>query len=63
VAHHPNVQSVYIPDAMCAELDGEARRLERSTTWLIKRAWMIARGQIKALPAPPKTADATQGGE
>jgi uncharacterized small protein (TIGR04563 family) len=65
VARRPNVQSVYIPDAMLSELREESLRLERNLPWLIKRAWLIARDEIRALPAPPKVKvfGATEGGE
>ena len=39
-------QSVYIPEAMLSEIKREAERQERSLSWLIQRAWKIARGEI-----------------
>lgn len=44
-------QSFYIPADMQEELRAEAERLDRSFSWLIQRAWKLARGEIKRLPS------------
>ncbi len=44
-------QSFYIPEDMLKEIKEEARRLERSTAWVVVRAWILARDQIKEMPS------------
>jgi uncharacterized small protein (TIGR04563 family) len=39
-------QSLYFPGAMLDEIAAEARRLDRSLSWVVQRAWKIARGEI-----------------
>ena len=39
-------QSVYIPEAMLSEIKRECEQQERSLSWIIQRAWKIARGEI-----------------
>jgi len=43
-------QSLYFPDAVLADIKGEAARLDRSLSWVVQRAWRIARLEIKKLP-------------
>lgn len=43
---------VYLPHELRAEIDHEAARLDRSTSWLIRRAWLLARDRLRAMPAP-----------
>jgi uncharacterized small protein (TIGR04563 family) len=38
--------SFYFPDWMSRELEVEAARLDRSTSWILQRAWKLARAQI-----------------
>jgi uncharacterized small protein (TIGR04563 family) len=38
--------SFYFPDWMSRELDAEAARLDRSTSWILQRAWKLARAQL-----------------
>jgi uncharacterized small protein (TIGR04563 family) len=45
-----NKQSLYFPDPLLTELRSEAERLDRSLSWLMQRAWKIARSEIKKLP-------------
>ena len=44
-------QSVYIPEAMLSEIKRECERQERSLSWIIQRAWKIARGEIMKTPS------------
>ena len=44
-------QSVYIPEAMLSEIKREAERQERSLSWIMQRAWKIARGEIMKTPS------------
>ncbi len=44
-----NKQSFYIPDDAIAEIRAEAKRLDRSASWIMQRAWIIAREKIRAM--------------
>ena len=44
-------QSVYIPEAMLSEIKRECEQQERSLSWIIQRAWKIARGEIMKTPS------------
>ena len=38
--------SFYFPDWMSREVEAEAARLDRSTSWILQRAWKVARAQM-----------------
>ena len=42
-------QSLYFQDGMLAEIIAEAHRLDRSMSWVVQRAWEIARKEIKKI--------------
>ncbi len=42
-------KSVYLPKDVLLELQKEARRQDRSVSWLLNRAWKIAQKDIKRL--------------
>ncbi len=44
-------QSLYFPKDMLEEIVQEARRQDRSMSWIVQRAWMIAREGIKKYPS------------
>lgn len=44
-------QSLYFPESMLQEIKDEAARLDRSLSWIVQRAWKIARTEIKKLPS------------
>jgi len=44
-------QSLYFPEAMLQEIKDEAARLDRSLSWIVQRAWKMARLEIKKLPS------------
>jgi uncharacterized small protein (TIGR04563 family) len=46
--------SLYIPGEVLADIRAEARRQQRSVSWLIRSAWRLARKGIDALPAAPE---------
>lgn len=46
-------QSLYFPDDMLAEIREEAQRLDRSLSWVVQRAWKIARKQVQLIPGEP----------
>jgi uncharacterized small protein (TIGR04563 family) len=43
-------QSLYFPDNMLKEIAEEAARLDRSLSWVVQRAWKMARNDIKKIP-------------
>ena len=44
-------QSLYFPESMLQEIKDEAARLDRSLSWVVQRAWKIARIDIRKLPS------------
>lgn len=44
-------QSLYFPEEMLAEIQAEARRQDRSLSWIVQQAWRIARGEIFKIPS------------
>lgn len=47
-------QSLYMPEWMLDEINEEALRQDRSLSWLVQRAWAVARETIKKYPAAPE---------
>jgi len=45
-----NKRSVYLSDQIVQELEAEAKRQDRTVSWLIKRAWLESREKIKKYP-------------
>ena len=43
-------RSLYFPGAMLDEMRSEAKRLDRSLSWVVQRAWKVARKAILKLP-------------
>lgn len=50
-------QSLYFPESMLSEIKEEAARLDRSLSWVVQRAWKLARLDIKKLPSVNDVAD------
>lgn len=44
-------QSLYFPDQMLREIQAEATRQDRSLSWIVQKAWQIARGDIARYPS------------
>jgi len=44
-------QSLYFPESMLQEIATEAARLDRSLSWVMQRAWQVARKDIQKLPS------------
>lgn len=44
-------QSLYFPEDMLKEIETEAVRQDRSKSWIVQKAWMIARKEIKKFPS------------
>jgi uncharacterized small protein (TIGR04563 family) len=43
-------QSLYFPEQMLIEMKEEATRLNRSLSWVVQRAWKVARREVKKMP-------------
>lgn len=50
-------QSLYFPEAMLQEIKDEAARLDRSLSWIVQRAWKLARLEIKKIPSVNEVED------
>lgn len=46
-------QSLYLPEALLREIQAEAQRQDRSPSWIVQRAWILAREQVRAMPGAP----------
>jgi uncharacterized small protein (TIGR04563 family) len=45
-------QSLYFPEEMLKEIEIEARRQDRSLSWIVQQAWKIARADLRKIPSP-----------
>ncbi len=43
-------QSLYFPREMLADIEMQAIRLDRSLSWVMQKAWRIARREIELMP-------------
>jgi uncharacterized small protein (TIGR04563 family) len=43
-------QSLYFPVEMLEEIQREANRQDRSLSWIVQKAWLIARKEIMKYP-------------
>lgn len=44
-------RSLYFPDTILQEMQLEAKRQERSLSWIVQYAWRIARNELMRLPS------------
>ena len=44
-------QSLYFPVEMLEEIIAEATRLDRSLSWIMQKAWQIARPELRKMPS------------
>lgn len=44
-------RSLYFPDTILREMQSEAKRQERSLSWIVQYAWRIARSELMRLPS------------
>jgi len=54
--------SLYLPGDVLADIRAEARRQQRSVSWLVRNAWRLARRGMDALPSGPQWGDEKDGG-
>ena len=48
--HNRSKKSIYIQETILKELEDEAKRQDRTISWLLKRAWLESREKIKSYP-------------
>jgi uncharacterized small protein (TIGR04563 family) len=53
-------QSLYFPQDMLEEIQHEAERQDRSLSWIVQRAWHVARNDLARFPS---VNDLTEEGE
>ena len=51
-ANDARKQSLYFPEDMLNEIQGQAQRLDRSLSWVVQQAWKIAKAELKKIPSP-----------
>jgi len=56
-------QSLYFPEMMLEEIRREASRLDRSLSWVVQRAWKLARREIRVLPSSEPDSEQSSKGE
>lgn len=44
-------QSLYFPEAYLEEIRGESLRQDRSMSWIVQKAWEIARETVMRFPS------------
>jgi uncharacterized small protein (TIGR04563 family) len=44
-------QSLYFPEDMLREIQDEAKRQDRSLSWIVQRAWKEARADLMKIPS------------
>jgi uncharacterized small protein (TIGR04563 family) len=44
-------QSLYFPEDMLSEIQAEAKRQDRSLSWIVQKAWRRARADIMKIPS------------
>ena len=44
-------QSLYFPEEMLREIRREAERQDRSLSWIVQRAWRVARDDLQRIPS------------
>jgi len=52
-------QSLYFPEAMLEDMKAESGRLDRSLSWVVQRAWKVARAEIRKIPSSQAVEDST----
>ncbi|MCG8424334.1 MAG: TIGR04563 family protein [Proteobacteria bacterium] len=50
-------QSLYFPADMLKEIQHEAARQDRSMSWIVQKAWLAARHELRKYPSVNDIAD------
>jgi uncharacterized small protein (TIGR04563 family) len=51
-------QSLYFPEEMLQEIQDEAKRQDRSMSWIVQKAWKRARKELMQIPSTNDIPDA-----
>jgi uncharacterized small protein (TIGR04563 family) len=51
ISYEKRKRSLYLPDEYLSEMLHEAKRQDRSLSWIVQQAWLVARDDIKKLPS------------
>lgn len=64
MAQDKRKQSLYFPEEMLKEIQDEAKRQDRSLSWIVQKAWKRARTELMRIPSTDDIpgADAPDGG-
>jgi uncharacterized small protein (TIGR04563 family) len=54
--------SLYLPGDVLADIRAEARRQQRSISWLVRNAWRLARSGMDSLPSGPQWGEEDERG-
>jgi len=52
-------QSLHFPGDVLQEIQAEAIRQDRSLSWVVQRAWVLARERLTNMPSAPGTTPPT----
>jgi uncharacterized small protein (TIGR04563 family) len=55
-------QSVYFSTEILQEIAEAANRLDRSMSWIVQKAWRLARAEIARFPAPQRLEPGPEAG-
>jgi uncharacterized small protein (TIGR04563 family) len=55
-------QSLYFPDEMLTEIQAEAKRQDRSLSWIVQKAWRTARKELAKYPSSTDPSDQDENG-
>lgn len=50
-------QSIYLPQEIADEILAEAKRLDRSMSWILQQSWKIAKEKFRNFPDLPVHGD------
>ena len=48
-------QSLYFPEEMLLEIKAESSRQDRSLSWIVQKAWKVARKELAMIPSVNET--------
>jgi uncharacterized small protein (TIGR04563 family) len=54
-------QSLYFPEDMLKEITDEAKRQDRSLSWIVQKAWKAARKDLQRVPSMDDTPPGDDG--
>jgi len=56
-------QSLYFPENLLEEIKEEAIRQDRSLSWIIQRAWLVAREELRRIPSTMEVVEDSEKGK